>query len=202
MDQVVFQPLHGCQVQVVCGLVQQKEVWRDEQETSQSGARALASAEDGDRLVVLAFLKAQAGENAVNAQFVGVAARLVKGVGAGGVLRHDGFQVVAAGRHALFQGAQGGLLGSQGLKGLQHGVVEGGVAGQRGLLGKVAEAQAASGHHLAGVGLVQSGRDIEQRGLARAVGADQGDLLAGVHLQGDVAENLVHAERLAQFVGR
>jgi hypothetical protein len=52
--------------------------------------------------------------------------------------------------------------------------------------------------HLAAGGFKAPADQVEQRGLARAVGADDGDALAGLHLQVGAADDFGLAEALAQ----
>jgi hypothetical protein len=62
-----------------------------------------------------------------------------------------------------------------------------------GLLRQVADARALGGPGLAGEILVDAGHDAQQRGLARAVDADDADLHAGQEVQADVLETLLAA---------
>jgi uncharacterized protein involved in propanediol utilization len=54
--------------------------------------------------------------------------------------------------------------------------------------------------HLPAAGREAAADEVEQRGLAGAVGADHGDALALVHLQAAAADDLRLAEALAQVL--
>ena len=66
------------------------------------------------------------------------------------------------------------------------------------LLAQQADADAGPNEKLAVIGLIETGKDLDQRGLAGAVGADQADPLAGADFEFQVAEYRIAGELPAQ----
>ena len=85
----------------------------------------------------------------------------------------------------------GGDVGDEGV-GLDAGVqdfLEQGLAGEGGgFLLEIADGQVALAGDAAGFRLGFAGQDVQQGGLAGAVGTDQGDAVAGGHVEGEAAE--------------
>ena len=69
------------------------------------------------------------------------------------------------------------------------------------ILGDVGEARAAAQHQIAGVGLDAPGEDLQQRGLAGAVGSDQAEAVAFLDAEGDAAKQRRRAEGFRNLVG-
>jgi hypothetical protein len=84
------------------------------------------------------------------------------------------------------------------LAGAGHGLVQHRAAGQvAGVLTEVADGEAARTLDDAVVGLLLAGDEAEDGGLARPVGADEADLLAGVDLERRVEKEDLRAVLLA-----
>ena len=203
--QIVLQPLDGGQVQVVGGLVQEQKVRAQQQELAQFEARALPARERGHALVVLRAGKAQARQHPLQARAPAVAVLLLEAVGELGVvlrearvlLRIDVVQLAHARLHLpeLFL-----HLKDAGKAGL-HLLPDRALARQVVQLRVEADAQAARRAQGPAVVGVLAGEDLEQRGLARAVGADKAHAVVILHGQRHALEDLVYAEGFGQLVG-
>jgi hypothetical protein len=117
----------------------------------------------------------------------------------------DGVDLFLERAHLFHQGVEVGVvlrvahLGRNGVEAIDHvgdgahavlHVFEHGLLGiELGFLREIADADAFAGPGLAGVVLVHAGHDLHQRGLARAVDADDGDLGVRVELQVDVVQD-------------
>ena len=186
--QELLQPVHALGVQVVGGLVQQQHVGARQQQAAQGHAALLATGQVAD---------------------LGIPRRQAQGVG-----RHFQLQLDVVGTGGLDDGLVLGLLGRQGvevgvrlgvggvdlfqlllglddlaqtaLDGLAHGLL--GI--QLRLLRQVAHLDARHRHGFAVDLLVEAGHDLEQRGLAGAVGAEHADLGAREEAQGNILQDL------------
>ncbi len=183
--QRVLEPRDGFRVEMVGRLVEQQDVRRVEQQARQRDAALLAARQRRDvgvavgtaqrvhRLVDLAVEIPKALRLDLVLQPAHLFRRLVGVVGGDLVvavdqrlLRRDAFHDVAA--HVLRRV-------------------------QLRLLRQISHAHAVGGPGLAGEFLVHAGHDAHQRGLARAVDADDADLGAGIERQPDVLEHLLAA---------
>src|SRR5690606_23189865 len=72
--------------------------------------------------------------------------------------------------------------------------------GQHAALGDHGHAQPADPADPPGVGLLEAGEHLEQRGLAAAVEADDADALARVHAEGDAVEQRGDPEALGDLL--
>ena len=69
------------------------------------------------------------------------------------------------------------------------------------ILRNVGEARAAAEHQIAGVGLDAPGEDLQQGGLAGAVGSDQAEAVAFLNAEGHAAKQRRGAEGFRNLVG-
>ncbi len=79
---------------------------------------------------------------------------------------------------------------------------DGEAGSEDGLLRDVGEGGTLAQCDLAGVGRDQAGENAQQGGLAGAVGTDEGDAIALVDREGDVAEERLSAEGFRREIGR
>ena len=174
--QEVFQPQHGFQIEVVARFVEQQQVRLGKQQRGESDAHAPAAGKAFQRAVLGFLVKAQAGQDARGA-----------GRGGMGVDRDQPFvhfgQPVAIGAAFAFR-HQRGALGI----GRQHGFEGRGVPAG-GFLRDIAKPAAAGHGDAAAVRLQHAGNDADERGLARAVAADQADPPARRQLCGGIVND-------------
>ena len=174
--QKLLQPVHRFGVQVVGRLVEQEHVGLGQEQAAQGHAAFFTAGEHAD-----------VGVPRRQAQRVSGNFQLMFRISSGG--GDDGFQLrllcsecvkvgvfVAIGGVHLFQTRFGREdFAHTGFHAFAHGL--GGV--QLGFLGQVADVQARHGDGFALDLFVQTGHDFQERGLARAVGAQHADLGAG-----------------------
>ncbi len=189
--QEVHQPAGGGRVEEVGRLVEQQQVGALEEQAGQGELGLLAAAEGADAAVEGDARQAEAGDELLGARIGVVVAEAVerglrlsealeggverRALGFGqhsgqGVVFLDGGVEAAAAEDVVAHGAVG-----------NHGVLVGHI------LRQVAEGGRAQ--HGAAVGGLDAGDDLEQRGLAGAVDADEAGLLAGAERERDVVEH-------------
>ena len=196
--EVALQPVHRLGVQVVGRLVEQQQVGLLQQQLAQRDPAPLAAGEHVDHGV-----RRRAAQRVHRLLELGVDVPGVAVVELGlhvAHLRHQRVEVGVRLGHGHAQLVHPGLqpldVGDGLLDVLQHRLA----LGQRRLLQQDADARVLGQHGVAVVGLVQAGHQLEQRGLAGAVGADDADLGAREERQGDVVEHDLVAQRLADVV--
>ena len=180
LDQVLLQPGDGLGVEVVGGLVEEQHLGLLEQEPAEGDAALLAAGEGVDGGVV-----GRAAQRLHGDVDLGVEVPEVLGVDLvleGGHLLHQRVGIVLGDLHrdfvvALEEGALGGDAFHDVAADVERGV-------ELGLLGEVADVDALGGPGLALEVLVEAGHDAQERGLARAVDADDADLHAGQEARG------------------
>ena len=195
--QVLLQPQDRLGVEVVGGLVQEQQVGCLQEQLAQGHAAALATRQDGD---VRVRRRAAQGVHrllqlGVEVPGVGRVEGVLKGahlsqerVEVRVRLRHEGADLVVTVQlgldlgHALLDVAQDRLV-----------LVE------RGFLQQDPHAVASGEAGLAVGRLIDAGHDLEDRGLAGAVGADHADLGSGQERHGDVVEDDLVTVRLARL---
>ena len=176
LEQPLFKPQHGVEVEVVGGFVEQQQVRGHHQRPRQVQAHAPAAREIGDRLAVGFGRKAQAVQQATGA--------------GGGVIAVDfGQALVRFGHGVPVLGFGGGRFGLQhrvhfGVAG-QH-VVDGRVGQRGGFLRHPGDARLAGQVDVALVGFDLAQDGGEQAGLAAAIAADNAHPPAGVQGQVDL----------------
>ena len=192
---MLLEPLHALSVEVVSGLVEQEQVGLLQEELAERDTALLASGEHAHVGIGRRAAQGIHGLLQLGVQIPGVAVvdfllqlahlseeGVVVGVGVGH-LRGD-----------LVESVDHGLgLGHALLDVLQHrlGLVE------HGLLHEDADGVAGREQRVSVGDLVNAGHDLEQRGLARAVGADDSDFGSGQEGQRHVVEDDLVAVRLA-----
>ncbi len=185
--QVLLEPEHGLGVEVVGGLVQEEEVGGLQEQLAQGDAAALTTGEVLDLGVRRGAAQGVHGLLELGVEVPGVGG--VQGVLEGAHLRHEGVEVGVRVRHGgadLVVAVQLGLdLGNALLDVAEHRLV----LVERGLLQEDADAVAGGQAGLAVGGLVDAGHDLEDGGLAGAVGADHADLGSGEEGHGDVVKD-------------
>ena len=112
-------------------------------------------------------------------------------------LVHEGVEVGVGGGHLLADGVEAGDLGDDVAEGHLDVLLDGLGLVEGRLLLQDAHGIAGSEARLAVGDVLEAGHDLEQGGLARAVGADDADLCAGVHADGDVVEDHLVVDGLA-----
>ena len=193
--QVLLQPQDGLGVEVVGGLVEQEQVGRLDEQFAQGDAAALAAGQDGDGLV-----RGRAAQRVHRLVQLGVDVPRAGGIDLGlqlAHLLHEGVEVRVRVRHLLGDLVEAGELAEDPGGAQAHVLDDGLVLVQDGLLHEDADAVAGGQAGLAVARLVQSGHDLEDRGLAGAVGADHADLGSGVEGHGDVVEDDFVSDGLA-----
>ena len=181
--QILLQPLGGPQVQVVGGLVQQKDVRVLQNEATEVHPGLLPAGE-----LVKGLLPHGLGDGQAVADLILVGVHLIAAPGLEGggelvIAGEDGGVGLPVG-HAPGQSGHLLLHLVQGLKGGVDHILHGVALGIDGDLGDEAQALARSDHHLALVVVHHARKDAQQGGLAAAVGAKQSHPFAGVHLKG------------------
>ena len=185
--QVVFEPLHRFRIQVVGRLVQQQDRGLLDQQAGERHAALLAARQVLDRPV------AGRAAQGLHRHFELVVERpAVNCVDLVLQLAHFRAERVEIGVRLAHQRANfveardqiGGFLGA-----LAH-VFEHGLGRiELGLLLEIADGDVLARPGLAGVVLVDPGHDLDERRLARAIGADDADLRALIELERDVVQH-------------
>ena len=196
--EVVFQPLHGGEVQMVGGLVQNEDVRLLEEELGQTETGQLTAGEDPHVLAPGILCKAHAGQHLLDVDVHVVAVGGVDDV-LQFVVRFEKDGVVGRGRHLLFQDLHPG-----------HGVQHRGEGGahlpvniQRDIelcvLLQIAQRHAVGHAELAVIVGVDAGQDLEQGRLARAVLAHDADAVFFFHAGAHVVQDDFLAKALSEF---
>ena len=196
--QELLQPQHGLGVQVVGGLVKQQQVGSLKQQLAEGHAAALATGEVGHRLVGVRALQGVHGLGELGVQVPAV----------GGVdlvlelahLGHEGVKVRVGLAHLLADLVETLHLGDDVAKGKLDVLLDGLGFVQGRLLLQDAHGVAGGEVGLAVGDVLKAGDDLEQRGLAGAVGAHVADLGARVHAHRDVVQNHLVVDGLAGLV--
>ena len=187
--QVLFEPGDGVDVEVVRRLVEDEDVGLGQQQSGEGHPHPPATGQLADRPVVGIGREAESVQDAMGLGLQGVPAQLLEArpglavpledplvVGVVDVAESILEMVEATGQLDEMLGAGDGLLEHRAL------------AVTLEVLREVAHAQILRAMDLTDVGLVQSDEDLEQRGLADAVAADQGSSLRRQEPDGQVGE--------------
>ena len=181
--QELFQPADGQDVQMVGGLVQQQRVRLCRQGLCQQHAQLEAAGEHRERLAVYVILDVEAGEDLRGAGLHGIAVVLQDQVLEFGV---------AVSVEVLVRALQQLLLGLHGLPQLgvahHHHIQDGGALVLEVILLQDPQAGLARHGDGAGAGLLLTGQDPEERGLARSIGTHHTVALAGGEVDGGPAK--------------
>ena len=198
--EVAFEPLHRLGVEVVGGLVEEQQVGLLEQQLAQRHPAALAAGEvvDQDVRRRAAQRVHRLVEPAVDVPRVGVVQRGLEVAG----LLHQGV-LVGVGVAHLHVGVLEPLhLGLDLVHGLLDVVEHRRALGQGRLLLEHPDRGVRVDDRVAVVGVLEARHDLEEGGLAGAVGADDSDLGAVQEGQGDVVEDHLVAVGLAHVAQR
>jgi hypothetical protein len=185
---------------VVRRLVEQEHVGLGEQEAREAEAVLLPAGEDGGLRRPRLALEAEAHQNRLGLSRVLEAAEALELVLQLAVAFEHPVEVVAGLGHAVFELVHLVLDALEVLEGGERRLMDGRARLEVDVLFEQPEAQAARAHHLAAVGRLLAGDEAEEGRLARAVAADQPDVLAGVELHGEAAQHVLRAVRLV-YVG-
>ena len=193
--EVLLEPEHALGVEVVGGLVEEQQVGLLEQQLAQRDAALLTTGEDGH-----VGVRRRAAQRVHRLLELGVEVPRVEVVDLLLERAHLGEELVVVG---VGVGELGGDLVEPvdlrlGGRDALHDVVPD-VLGlvESGLLREHAHGVARGQERVAVGGVVDAGHDLEERGLARAVGADHADLGAGQEGQRHVVEDDLVAVSLA-----
>ena len=194
--QVLLQPQHRLGVEVVGGLVEQEQVGLAQQQLAQRDAAHLATGQVGDGRVARRATQCVHG-------------LLDLGVHVPGVHRVELLLEPTHLLHELVGVVGGHLLGHRVVPAdLHHGLAESvldvlldrlGLV-EHGLLHEDADAGLRVEERLTVGGLVEAGHDLEDRGLARAVGPHHADLRTGIEGHRHVVEDHLVPVRLANLL--
>ena len=180
-----LEPLDGLQVQVVGGLVQKEKVGVPQQQLRKRDAHLPAAGELLRRLVEVLDGKSQAAQDLLRPRLELVAAQALVAVLRRAVALQQRVLLVAL-RHLGYLALHllDASLEALDLHGGVHDLAERALlAREVSLLLQVADGRVARERHGALVRLLQPHHDLEERGLARAVGPDQAPALPRVQLQ-------------------
>ena len=184
---MALEPLHRLGVEVVGGLVEEQQVGLLEQQLAQRDAAALTTGEVVDQHVGRRAAQRVHGlvEAAVEVPRVGV---VELGLEVAGLLHER--VLVGVGLAHLHVGLLEALhLALDLADGLLDVLQDGLALAQRRLLLEHPDGRVGVEDRVAVVGVVELRHDLEQRGLARAVGSDDADLGAVEEREGDVVED-------------
>ena len=193
----LLQPQDALGIQVVRGLVEQQQVGRLEKQAAEGHAPALATREHVHGRVRVGALEGvhglgELGVQVPSAYRVNLVLELAH-------LGHEGVEVRVGVGHLSGDGIEAVHLGKHVTKGHANVLDDGLVVVQRGLLLEQAHGVARREARVAVGDLLLAGHDLEQRGLAHAVGANHADLCAGEEAQGDVIEDDLVTMALARL---
>ncbi len=194
----VLEPQDGLGVQVVGGLVEQQQVGGLEQQLAQGHAAALTAGEHVHRHVGIGQLKGVHGlaELGVDIPAVGGVNLVLQTAHLG----HEGVHVAIGVAHLDRNLVEALDLGDHIGKSESDVLDDGLVLIQRRLLLQDAHRVTRGEAGIAVGDLLETGHDLEQRGLAHTVGAHDADLGTGIERQGHVVEDDLVAMRLARLV--
>ncbi len=194
-SQVLLQPANRVDVEVVGGLVEQQHVGGAQQEAGEDHPHAPATGQLPHRTAGVLGPEAEAAEDAFGLGLQGVAAELLEaGLHLAVLVEHAG---VTLGQ-AAFQVLEALVQLGQRAAAVEGLVEHRALRVDRLVLGEVADAQVGRTVDLARVGSLQADHDLQQGGLAHAVGADERDAPTVAQDEGDVAEQGPHPVGLGQ----
>jgi len=193
LHQKCLEPFERRDIEVVRRLVEEEHVGVVEQESREAETGALAARECRD-LAVDKLHQPEPGEDASQRRLEVVPAGVLEVMLQIGIARERRRIGIA---EAMLQLAQLVLELAQMRGRAARVLVHGAGRGLEQLLAEEADARAAGVRNVAGVGLVEAGRDAEQRRLTRAVGADESDAVALREAEGHVLQQLAIREPAA-----
>src|SRR5947209_1292063 len=192
--EIALQPLHGGNIKVVRGLVEEENIGILKQRAGEVGPRALSPAEAGDWRVPVRLGESEAGEDALDPLAIVITNMLDIMLQTPVLL--DLLGAGASRRHLALQGAQP-LLGCQGLgEDIEKHLVEGMRVLEHRLLRQIDDLDALRPPHAAAIRLIQAGDDTQKGRLAGAIDSDQTGVIAALEAKGDILEDELGAIEL------
>ena len=195
--EVLLQPEDGLGVQVVGRLVEEQQVGRLDEELAQRDAAALATRQDGDRLI-----RRRTAQRVHRLIELRVDVPRVGSIDLGLQLTHlvhQGIEVGVRVGHLFGDLIEAGKLGEDVGRAQTHVFDDGLRLVQDRLLHENADRVAGRQASLAIAGLVQAGHDLQDRGLAGAIGTDHADLGSREEGHGDIVEDDLVTDSLASL---
>jgi hypothetical protein len=197
LEQLLFQPVKGAEVEVVCRLVEEQEVGALEQDASQGGSCLFAAGQELNRLREVGVRETDAVEGGADGGFDLVPAVGLVAVEQVVVAVQILFGSVAG--KANLELAQFPLCRLQGGECRLHRFEQRPVALKPRGLRKVPHACRPNEADHAGRRGFVAGQEPQERRLPRAVVADQGDPVTGPDLSGERREQRVAPERFCEL---
>ena len=196
--QKAFEPLHALKVEVIGGLVEQKQVGFANKQLGERDAHLPAAREIAGMAGHVVFLEAQAEQHAAHLRFKAISAErfvALARTAARGKLLGSGIFVQACLElmEALF-GLKDFLLARNDL------VENGAVFHLDGFLLQIAHDGALGEHHIARVGIFVPGNDLQHGGFTRAIRADQRQSIVGLKAKARVGEQRSAAEAFREML--
>ena len=199
-----FQPCHRTDIQMVGRFIQQQQVRLLQEQTAQTGARALSSAEAAQRRAPKGLVQAETGQNESNPLVDSIAAGPFEGFLPQAIARQQRRKFLWAlpgFGHAGFEAPQLFTLRQQvGENGFQV-VVESAAAGVRRVLGQVADAGIPGNEQFTADAGIEPTKGLEQSGLAGAVRPNQADAVPQLDADTDALEHIEIAIVPGDMVG-
>ena len=196
--QVLLQPQHRLRVQVVRGLVEEEQVGLLQQQLAQCDATALTAGEV--RHLHVAGRAAQCVHRLLQLRVQVPGVRVVDRLLELAHLLHEGVEVRIGARHLLGDLVEAVQLALDVCDGLLHVAADRLLLVERGLLEEDAHGVAGAQAGFAVGGLIDARHDLEDGGLAGAVGADHADLRSGIERHRHIVEDDLVTVRLARLV--
>ena len=150
-----FQPLHGVDVEVVGGLVEDEQIGAFKQQPAQQRAGLLPARKLGHRPVILVRLEIEAGEHLLDAGFILIAPIQLELMLERAIALEGALEMGRVG-HGRLEAGQLGLARAQIIKGAQHLFPQGALGVDGRLLRQEAQPQALRALHQAGRRLFQA----------------------------------------------
>ena len=185
--QIIFQPFHGGKIQVVRGLVQNQQIGLLQQQLGQAQARVLAPGQHGHAFAVSLGREGHAVQDLFDLRVHVVAVGRVNDGLQGRVALHQGI-VARGGGHLGLHPLHFGHGVQHRAKGVLHLAVNGAAGVQHAVLFQIPHHRAPGEGQFAAVGLVLPGDALDQRGLARAVLADDAHPVLAVQDEADILQ--------------
>ena len=194
---MLLEPQDGLGVQVVGGLIEQEQIGCLDEELAQRDTATLTARQDRDRLV-----RRGAAQGVHRLVELGVDIPGIGGVDLGlqlAHLIHESIEVGVRVRHLFGDLVKAGEL-AENVGGAQAHVLDDGLRLiEDGLLHEDADRVAGGQTSLAVGRLIESGHDLQDRGLTGTVGADHADLGAREERHGDIVEDDLVTNGLASL---
>ena len=200
MDQPAFQPVEHGKVKVIGRLVEQKQSWMTQQQTSQSQTSLLTAAESADAQFPRQGIQLEGGQDGLQLAFPGAGTGyfIEQGIIARlqGRLFRCGDQLPGEMLEFRFESAGVGLK-------LVQVFLNRHLLRQIKCLWEISHLLGGAGNRKrTGIGRDFPDQDAQQRAFTAAVGPDQADLFAGVEIERNIFQYGLDAERFTELVNR